>query len=283
VPAGASFDGVDRADHQLRSLPVSEEHGLVWVIPTPNATLNVDEHLGGLQEDFASYGLGSYHHYKTQVIRRRFNWKMMTDTFLETYHFDTLHKTTVGPIFFGNLAPFDAFGPNGRMVAVRRSIVSMRNEPETDWDLIPHTGIVYTIFPNTVLVSQGDHIETWRAYPTGNGTDECIMYASLYTPEAVTTASAAKHWDANMDLLINTVEREDFPLSEGIQRGCSSGAQRHLTYGRNEPALIHHHKALRRALGLEEIPRPERTEPSSWRVAVNGERTTEAPARVDQQ
>jgi len=46
-------------------------------------------------------------------------------------------------------------------------------------------------------------------------------------------------------------DREDFRLGEGIQRGFRSGAQDHVTYGRNEPALIHFHRSLRRMLGLE--------------------------------
>ena len=32
---------------------------------------------------------------------------------------------------------------------------------------------------------------------------------------------------------------EDFPTGEGIQFGFLSGAQSHVTYGRNEPALAH--------------------------------------------
>ena len=44
---------------------------------------------------------------------------------------------------------------------------------------------------------------------------------------------------------------EDFRLGEGIQRGFRSGAQDHVTYGRNEPALIHFHRSLGRALGLD--------------------------------
>lgn len=56
-----------------------------------------------------------------------------------------------------------------------------------------------------------------------------------------------------MDLLLRTVEQEDFPVSEHIQRGYLSGAQEEITYGRNEPCLIHYHRSIRRALGLSEL------------------------------
>jgi hypothetical protein len=74
------------------------------------------------------------------------------------------------------------------------------------------------------------------------------MYVSLYTPEPSTTDSAKRHWDRNMELLIATVDKEDFPLSEGIQRGFYSGAQDEVLFGRNEPALQHFHKSAKAAL-----------------------------------
>ena len=44
------------------------------------------------------------------------------------------------------------------------------------------------------------------------------------------------------------MEEEDFPTGEGIQRGFVSGAQDHLSYGRNEPALQHWQKSVSAAL-----------------------------------
>ncbi len=95
---------------------------------------------------------------------------------------------------------------------------------------------------------QGDHLETWHIFPAGNGVDESVMYASLYTPEPALTESARRHWDRNMELLMATVEKEDFPLSEGMQRGFYSGAQREVIFGRNEPSLQHFHKSVKAAL-----------------------------------
>jgi hypothetical protein len=35
-----------------------------------------------------------------------------------------------------------------------------------------------------------------------------------------------------------------------MQLGFTSGAQSDIIYGRNEPAMIHYHQSLRRALGM---------------------------------
>ena len=44
------------------------------------------------------------------------NWKLVIDTFLESYHLSTLHPSTVNPILHTNLGTFDAYGRNLRMI-----------------------------------------------------------------------------------------------------------------------------------------------------------------------
>jgi hypothetical protein len=134
------------------------------------------------------------------------------------------------------------------MIIARRTIDKLRAMPESEWNLIPHTAVVCVLFPNTVFIMQGDHLETWHVFPAGNGTDECEMYVSLYTPEEAVDEPGKRHWDRNMDLLLATVEKEDFPLAEGIQRGFHSGAQDDILFGRNEPSLQHFHRSVKEAL-----------------------------------
>ena len=74
------------------------------------------------------------------------------------------------------------------------------------------------------------------------------MYISLYTPEPTTTDSARRHWDNNMNLLLDVVQKEDFPLGEGIQRSFHTEAQPHVVFGRNEPALGFYHRSIQEAL-----------------------------------
>ncbi len=254
IPQQTGFDRVDRSDYGLRRLPVVEKYGMVWVRPSPGAPIAIDDHLGGLEADLAAYALADYDHYETRVLRRRMNWKLVVDTFLESYHLNVLHKETVSPILISNLGAFDGFGRNLRVIFARRTFGALRELPEADWDLVRHAAIIYVLFPNTVFIMQGDHLETWRVYPSANGADGadgCAMYVSLYTPEPARSDQARRHWDANMDLLLATVEKEDFPLGEDIQRGFHCGAQDAITFGRNEPSLTHYHRALKQALDLD--------------------------------
>jgi phenylpropionate dioxygenase-like ring-hydroxylating dioxygenase large terminal subunit len=251
-PGDRAFAACDKDASALRALPVAERHGLIWVCPTPGGALDLDGALDGLGTDLAAYRLEGYHHYETRVLRKPINWKVAVDTFLEAYHIGVLHAETLGSILYPNIFSFRPFGKNLRLIGPRRSIDTMRAQPEAEWDLITHSVVISILFPNTVFIMQGDHVETWHMFPAGNGTDESAMSISLYTPEPARTDSARRHWDRNMDLAIAVVEKEDFVVGAGIQRGFYSGAQDHIVFGRNEPGLQHYHRAIKRALGMAE-------------------------------
>jgi phenylpropionate dioxygenase-like ring-hydroxylating dioxygenase large terminal subunit len=246
-PDENSFAAAARETHGLRPLPVVEKYGMIWVSPDPEATFDVDRMLDGMSDDLAAYGLETYHHYETRVLHRKMNWKLGVDTFGETYHLQHLHPTTVDPIFHSNRCTFDAFGPNHRMLAARKTFDSLRDQPEHEWDVFDNTVVICVLFPNTVFTFQRDHVETWHFFP-GERPDECVMYISLYIPEPVRTQANCDHWDRNLNLLMATVEMEDFPTCEGMQRGFGSGAQDAIVFGRNEPALQHYHRSIKAAL-----------------------------------
>jgi len=192
-PDDRSFAEIDAMSCSLRELPVAEKYGMIYVSPTPGTGIDVDAILSGVQCDMAAYGLDDYHHYETRVLQQKINWKVVVDTFLETYHLQFLHRKTVDPILYSNMTTFDAFGRNLRMIAARRTIGELRALPEAEWNLIPYTAIIYVLFPNTVFIMQGDHVETWHVFPDGDSTDDSIMYISLYKPEKAETDSARRH------------------------------------------------------------------------------------------
>jgi phenylpropionate dioxygenase-like ring-hydroxylating dioxygenase large terminal subunit len=252
LPEEKLFGEVDRSEHGLRRLPAAERHGLIWVRPTPGEAFEPDELLGDLGPELAAYGFERYVHWETRTLRHRLNWKLVVDTFLEGYHIAVLHKATIADIFT-KTTTFDAYGRNLRMGIARRAIEGLRQRPETDWDVLEQSALVYILYPNTVFIWQLDHVETFRVYPAGNGTDEAAMDVSLYIPEPAESEKAKTHWRKNMDLLIRTVQGEDFPIGEGMQRGFRSGAQEAILFGRNEPALQHYHRQIRAGLGLPPV------------------------------
>jgi phenylpropionate dioxygenase-like ring-hydroxylating dioxygenase large terminal subunit len=246
IPDDYGFEGLDRTTSGLIALPVAENYGLIFVTPAPgdsdNNTIDIDAMLAGLGEDIESYGIGAMAHQETRVVRRRMNWKLMSDTFWEAYHIKVLHAQNVAPLFVKNLAIFDAFGRNTRYIGVRKSIEKLRDLPQEKWDLIPHTTILMNLFPNTILVMQSDHAEVYRIFPAGSHVGESVATISILAPEP------SPKWSRTMDLLLGVVD-QDFTLGEGIQRNFESGAVRKVMYGRYENALEHFHRSIREAIG----------------------------------
>jgi phenylpropionate dioxygenase-like ring-hydroxylating dioxygenase large terminal subunit len=254
IPDERAFDGVRAERPGLVQLPLCERYGLVWVLPTPAAdgggALDIEPWLGGLGPELASYAAGTYHFYDRRLVPETMNWKILVDTFHESYHVGFLHRDSLGSILVPNVSDFEAFGANHRVVFPRRKVERLRTMPEAEWDLMWNSATVYCLFPNTLLVAQGDHLEMHRVFPAEGRPDRAIMETSFYIPRPVASAEEERHWQANLDLLMKVVVGEDFPAGRSMQIGFASGAQTHTVLGRNEPAMIHYHQSIRRALAL---------------------------------
>jgi phenylpropionate dioxygenase-like ring-hydroxylating dioxygenase large terminal subunit len=249
IPEAIAFDGIDKGKHGLTRLPAGERHGMIFIRLAPDGPLDidVDAHLAGLGEDLGAYGFERYGHFASETMTPAINWKFGIDTFLESYHLPALHRTTVAPLIRGNIGAFQPFGDHCRLTMLRFSSSEWDGRPEPEWKVLPHILPIYRLFPNSVLVFQSDHLETWRMLP-GPTPERSVIEFALYTPEPPATDKARAYWKKNYDLAIRTVLDEDFALGEKMQRGFMSGLQAEVVYGRNEPALIHFHERLRAAL-----------------------------------
>jgi phenylpropionate dioxygenase-like ring-hydroxylating dioxygenase large terminal subunit len=253
IPEERCFPDVKAERPSLAPLPLCEKHGLVWVIAMPAAdgatSFDVDAWLGAeLADELEAYNFAVWPHYETRVLHKKMNWKLAIDTFHEGYHIGALHRKTIAPLFV-NAVDFKAFGPHLRMSIARSKIIRLKDKPESEWDAMWNTALVYTMLPNAVLVMNGDHAELWRIFPEENQVDRSVVALSFYIPKPVASDEEKRHWDANVDLTMLFVEQEDFAVGESIQAGFLSGAQSHTVYGQNEPALIHFHRSLHQMMG----------------------------------
>ena len=255
------FTGLHRDGYGLVRLPIVERHGLVWVLPKAGAHIDETRLYGDLDKELVAYRFDGFSHFETKVLHARTNWKLVIDGFLESWHFNVLHRQSIAPIFLPGIGLADRFGPHVRVIYPRRSVLQLRGQPEWEWDLLKHSIVLYLLFPNTLINWQGDHLEIWRVFPSKNGAPgECIAEASLYTPEPAQTDSAREHWRRNMDLLIRTVVEEDLVVAEDMQRGYEARVQSTVTFGRHEPALAFYHAQL----GDESLARQTDSDRVGW-------------------
>lgn len=253
VPDSVGFEDVDKASLGLTPLPVAEEYGFVWVRPRPGGVLDIKDYLGPLGAELDAMELAGHARFEPAegptptVVRRRMNWKLMVDTFLEGYHFKYAHPRSVYPLFLNNVPVFDRFEPHIRWVMPKRSILDLDSATIENWRLRDHAFVMYYVFPNTMVVAVGDHVATFVHYP--RSPDEADMLLTVYVPEAPSSEKAVAHWEKNHAMLLEAID-EDFVIGEGMQRGYRSGAQEHLTYGRFEQALAWFHESANRALAM---------------------------------
>jgi phenylpropionate dioxygenase-like ring-hydroxylating dioxygenase large terminal subunit len=243
--AGA-FDDVTHAC-DLHQVAVAERHGLIFVRPGGRDPIDVDAFLSGAQHDLADFDLGSYVHIQSRTHTWKMNWKLVLDTFTESYHIRTLHRESLLPQFNSDCTIFDAFGRHCLSIGLRADVLDETRKPVEEWSLLPYGTIQYFLVPSGLVVHQLDHIETWRIEPLDVRT--CRLTTSIFAPTAPETDRALNYWVKNLDLLLKVTGTEDFPLMEQIQANLDSGALPELVYGRNEPPLIHYHREIDRLIG----------------------------------
>jgi phenylpropionate dioxygenase-like ring-hydroxylating dioxygenase large terminal subunit len=248
-PCREGFTGLPAETLGLKRLPVAERHGMIFVRATAGDPIALDGHLAGAERELAPLGLERYVCFARHETERAINWKLAVDTFLEAYHVPTLHDRSLAPTILG-CAAWDAFGRSGRLVVARRSVADLRHRPEEEWSLLEHAVVLWCLFPNTVLIHQIDHVEVVQAYPGSAGAGSARIVFSLYTPEPATDERVRRHFQANFDLLVETVQNEDFRVCEDIQRGFHVAADASVVYGRNEPGLAHYHRMIKATLGI---------------------------------
>jgi phenylpropionate dioxygenase-like ring-hydroxylating dioxygenase large terminal subunit len=277
VPREADFGPVDRSCHGLIELPAEEACGMLWVHPKPDAHLNVAELLGELAGELESWNPGNQVFMGESVIERDLNWKLANDTFGETYHFERLHRNTLGQLFYGDALAYQTFGRNHRFVFASRGIDALRELPESEWSTDNAANVLYFLFPNIQFNISRDSILVIKIYPCPGNPNRSLTRIGHYFSTAVIEAAGATDGsvigpddvydydkretasafslEASMEIFNSTIEQEDYLMGETTQQAARNGTLTHLMFGRNEPALHHYHNTFREALNLPPLER----------------------------
>ena len=252
--SGHGFDDVAAAGCNLHTRAVAEKHGLIFLHPASSEPFEVDPLLHGAADEFAEYGLSDYVHIETRVNQWKVNWKLLLDTFTESYHIRWLHKDTIASLFLNDTL-FDAFGPHSRTIGLRKTVVDqLQSKPKNEWELLPYGTTQYILVPNGLITYQLDHIEVWRVTPIDVG--HVRVATSIFAPEPPKDERTHKRWIKNLDILLKVTETEDFPAMQKIQQNLASGALPEVVYGRIEPALVHMHQSINDILAAAARPAP---------------------------
>jgi phenylpropionate dioxygenase-like ring-hydroxylating dioxygenase large terminal subunit len=238
---GETFGEIDRAQLGLTPLACEERAGFVFVTVAPGPAMDIDDWLGDYAAELATLELDTWHVYERRELPSP-AWKVAFDGYLEGYHFSTLHKNTIFKDNMSNLMAVDSYGPHQRIMFVKHTLPSLRDQGEAEWRPTDHIGPVHTIFPclslagawrDTALVSQ--------LFP-GPTPDRSRTAQTFITRHPAVTSEERERAERAIDFLFTVVRDEDYATGFGITRTLISGANEEFVFGRNEPSLHHFHR-----------------------------------------
>jgi phenylpropionate dioxygenase-like ring-hydroxylating dioxygenase large terminal subunit len=228
-------------DCSLTPLPVAEHYGIVVVAMTDMPQQNVDNALSEIGSHLEGIGL---QHYRA-LERRRFdvaaNWKLVSDLSLESYHFKTLHRDSVGRILAPN-AVVDTYGRHSLWAFPFKSIVQLAECAEKDWPDTVQGSCTFTLYPGVMLIVNALGAQMIRAEPGAGPGRSRVIYAGVRIADC-DAGQARQAYEFGGEVF----EREDLPIAEECQRGLTA-SKRDLLLGKNEPLLHFWHELWRSAL-----------------------------------
>jgi phenylpropionate dioxygenase-like ring-hydroxylating dioxygenase large terminal subunit len=252
IPFRQGFDQYARDELDLVPVAVAERGGLVFVSFADRALddATLDAACGGVGVELAELNISDQVLIDRRTRDCSLNWKLAIDSYMEAYHLHFLHRASLQPFFFNDASPFDAFGPNGRIGGIRRSVIDVLDGTNQTDTVLDHVTLEYHLFPNSVLIFQQDHFELSQAVPHPTDPSRCTVVQSVYGPRDRRDDASIQRFRKSFELLLSVTIAEDFAAAELIQRNLASGGTTHLRLGRNEPALVHFHSTLHARLSV---------------------------------
>lgn len=252
LPEEAHFCGELEGNKRLVELPAEERHGLVFVVPTADAALDLDQHLGALDRDLAAIGLASAEVVHTDLLEVTGNWKYGADTFFETYHLNSLHFETFRGLFSPTCV-LDMFGPHHRFTFAPQMLPQWLEMPPEEWqvDLIP---LQYFLFPNTIISvgttgKTGLTVNIHQIFP--QRVDHFTSRLSFCAVGGVQSAEHRAEIDRSYHTARQALVNEDYSVTGEGHVGLTAFPEgMTLPIGRQEVGVQNFHNNVRRALGL---------------------------------
>ena len=232
-PQMQGADGFERKDWRLFEFASSVWHGFVFV--------NLDGKAAPLSEQYADFGerIAPWRTEDMEIAialewQCEFNWKVMIENWMESYHHLGAHSATLNPIMPGERTwtetehpyfvrahlPFtEAYATELRRAkeaAGRRAFVSVRGlsrAQETEWGL-------YLGYPCFMFLTMPDRVLWYRLLPLSAG--RCrLLTTTLVARESLGLPGLADIVAAETKLL-RDFHLEDMMVNTAVQRGLNS-------------------------------------------------------------
>ncbi|MGW0161881.1 aromatic ring-hydroxylating oxygenase subunit alpha [Mycobacterium sp. NPDC003323] len=251
LPGKSGFDDIDRDQYGLVELPSEERHGFIWAVLTADVELNLDTHLGSLNDELAQWNYQDYQYHGEQSLDSTVSWKGALEAFAEGYHFPFVHgKSVIGMNTLANTHVYDEFGNHHRIGFPFNWITELDGtEPDDKWDPKQQMGVIYWIYPNLILANSMVGVEVIDILPGKSATD-CTVRHSWMARYPATTPEQTELYDGIFAQVHAAVRDEDFLMLPQCGEGVRRGQHDHMIIGRNEIAVQHMVRVMAGRLGV---------------------------------
>lgn len=237
VTKAYAFPDLDSSKYSLKELPVVEHMGLIWIHPTPGATIGLTSYLGVIADDIEHFEIDKLVSYRKTKVIKNANWKLLLKTYLEGYHVPYLHRDTLSKAFKKGVIAHLEHGPHIRLAAARTNIEDALEVDSEAWQILDYASVYYTLFPNTFFIMHPDYVSINAFYPEAPDrtiwTHEMLYRESDFAGEHG-EAALAKRFKFTNDIVFDL---EDFAVAEDVQMGLCYGGNEFHTLGLEEGLL----------------------------------------------
>ena len=255
VYGDATFGEFDRDERGLVQLPCEERAGVIFVTLTPAAELprgprNIDDWLGSYGDVLDGLGLADWHVYERRELPSP-AWKAAFDGYVESYHFASLHTTSLFPTVMSNTMTYEPHGPHLRLGFPRQGIAELHTIPQENWDVEDRIADVHIIFPMLSLAGGWKGQAMVSQLLPGPTPDRSRTVQTFISRDPLLTDNEKLSGTQRADFLHKVVRDEDYATGFRIASALRSGANKEFVFGRNEIALQHVHRWVDEILTTE--------------------------------
>lgn len=249
APLMDKAEGFDRADCALPSFPCEVWNGFLFVNLSGDAA-PLSQALAPLAEEFAPWKMDEMEVVGRIEFDQPYNWKVLVDNFMESYHHFAIHPETFEPNYPAAISRPEV--TNAPWAALR---MPHKGNEVSDTLFKPLDGIpdrarrgfsVFNVYPSMLLAVLADSVIWYRLEIESAERFRLTVYllahpASLDVPDAEDLKAFFR--EATF-----AVHMEDIAACEGVQKGLMSGTARAGRLSHLEGAIHEHQKWLLAAL-----------------------------------
>ncbi|PKB14790.1 phenylpropionate dioxygenase-like ring-hydroxylating dioxygenase large terminal subunit [Novosphingobium kunmingense] len=240
-----TFANLDKSSRGLAELPSREAGGIIWAMLDRHAAPDFSGVDDQLAADFDAFELPGLHVYGHKQFHLDANWKLVLEPFLEGYHVQRLHASTVGPLFADVPNVVDTLGLNIRQISGKMNFTPdcLDIPGENIHASVTHA---YNVFPNCVVVTSPYYISVMFLMPTA--VDKTTVDYFMLTRRPPDNPKGAELYRKSYEMIVSVFGGEDFYAAQLSHAGLATGAIDDVVYSGLEATIPLYNEILDRVL-----------------------------------